>query len=92
MQEENVETPKNALTSLEEEITAKNGNHDGIQQEEHKEGDEDDNHEDDMLDIKAKSFMVEDFEIAVFKEEAGCIHEIVTPKGYKRTTSRSSLF
>jgi len=40
--------------------------------------------EDQTLDIKAKSFAVEDFEITVHKEEVGCIHEIVMPKGYKR--------
>lgn len=54
-------------------------NHENMMEE-----DEDDNHEDQALDIKAKSHMVEDFEITVFKEEVGCIHEIVMPKGCKR--------
>ncbi len=53
-----------------------------IEAEENREDDE--NIEDHTLDVKAKSNMIEDFEITVFKEEVGCIHEIVMPKGHKR--------
>jgi len=61
------------------EINNKDGN-----QIEEENNDENDIDEDHALDVKAKSFVVEDFEISIHKEEVGCIHEIVMPKGYKR--------
>ncbi len=48
-------------------------------------GDDDEFGQDDAaLDVKAKSFIVEDFEMTYFKEEVGCQHEIVMPKGHTR--------
>jgi hypothetical protein len=36
------------------------------------------------LDVEIKDFGIEEFEIIYSKEEVGCIHELVTPKGTKR--------
>jgi len=48
-------------------------------------GDDDEfNQDDQALDVKAKSFIVEDFEMTIFKEDVGCSHEIVMPKGHTR--------
>ena len=65
-------------------------NKEDILQPEEDEEEKEDNGEDQTLDVKAKSYMIEDFEINVFKEEVGCIHEIVTPKGFKRASNYSA--
>ncbi len=40
------------------------------------------------LDIKLKSSDLEDFEVTYFKEDIGCIHEVIAPKGVKRGSNR----
>ena len=92
LQETNDETVRKINIPHEHEhepIVVENGDKEVIQPEEEEE-EKEDNMEDQALDVKARSFMIEDFEVNIFKEEVGCIHEIVMPKGYKRASNYST--
>ena len=44
------------------------------------------------LDIKQATYQIEAFEINHHREEVGCIHEIFTPKNFKRQGSLAPSF
>jgi hypothetical protein len=51
-----------------------------------------DNDEDKLLDVEEKDYNIEDFEMVYSKEEIGCIHELIAPKGYKKSCMFTFFF